>query len=229
MIIGVIIAIISYFYIKDEINEVPIILLLIPGALVNAKPIGLYNNGIINTLWRMLLGKYVLAIIIYFIMLYLASKEPIALMRRKKAIFSALLLLIFSIAIFTLPLKIKINKDIECVEWKASDNEYSENVTVTINEAIRNYIIFGRSFTGDISIDKYDFTHDADELTLDLNFDYVMYLKNEGDIEVLGWLCESNNMEKIAILVYDDTEAWPGEQEIVISGPAKDRDKAIKV
>ena len=38
-----------------------------------------------------------------------------------------------------------------------------------------------------------------------------------------------NCNNKLFLLVYDDTEAWPGEQEIVISGPASDRDEAIKV
>lgn len=231
MIISIIISIISYFYIKDEINEIPMILLLIPAALLNAKPIGNYNYGVINTFFGIIFGRYVLAIIIYFILLYLASKEPMVFMKRKRTTIAALALLIFSIAICTLPLKIKIEKDIECIEWKTSDEKYSEDVTVTIKGTIVNYILFGRSFIGDIIVDKYDFTHDARELNLDmdLNFDYVLYLQNQGGMKALGWLCESDNMEKISILVYDGTGEWPGEQGIVISGPAQGKDEAVKV
>ena len=228
--IGIIISVVFYFYIKDEVDEVPMILLLIPGSLLNAQPVGMYY-GIISVLLTMIFGKYVLAVGLYLILMYLSNKDFTVFMKRKKLTYSVIFLAVFSIVICTFPLKTKINKEINCIEWKTDDEDYLENVTVKVKGVLKSYLLYGNIFRGNILIDKYDFTYNSKEVDLYLqdNNDYLAYDLDPRGRKSLGWIYEEDYLGKLVIELFDEKGEWPKDGRTVISGPAKDKDEAVKI
>lgn len=70
-------------------------------------------------------------------------------------------ILIMALPVFFLPMQNKMDTRLEGVEYRIGDKNYSQNVVITVKGVYKRYLLRKDRFEGEISIDKYDFTHDG--------------------------------------------------------------------
>lgn len=160
-------------------------------------------------------------------------------MKSKKIICIVACLLIIGLAISLLPWKKKINTSLNAQQWKINDENYCEQVSISIKGTYNSYLFRKDTFKGHIYIDNYDYTYNSQPLNL--SFDdgvaNLVYVNEENilDINSLGFLICTSSFDELMIGVNtseDEDSAsigWSGENGTVISGSAETRDEALRI
>lgn len=142
-----------------------------------------------------------------------------------------IILLIFCFIIYVFPWIHKIDTTIQGIQFRISDEDYSEDVSIKVKGVYNQYLIKNDTFEGIISIDSYDFT-------LDVPITPTKFYDGHADLiydnmHSLGWLICTPDFDKLMITVYEPKEViskgWSGENGLIISAPAKNRVQALEI
>lgn len=149
------------------------------------------------------------------------------------------IIFIFCFVLFFIPFSHKIESTQQGIQCRIGDKDYSENVSISIKGIYNNFLFKNDTFDGLITIDKYKYTLNATETIMHYcNSYYILdYCKfnRDGSIDMnhLGTICFTPNMENILIMVSEPIEntpkKWNGNDGLFISVPAKSRAKAINI
>ena len=155
-------------------------------------------------------------------------------MRKKKnLIWMVSIVIVICAAVMILPWKTNVKREIEAVQWKIGDSDYTENVLVTVKGTYNNYLLRADTFKGSISVECYDFTYNNEMAELKFsdgigNILYFNFIDGKPEIYSLGFLiCTSDFSEFLIGVNYP--AGWDSGDGINICGYAEDRTEAVKI
>lgn len=161
--------------------------------------------------------------------------------RLKKWILFFGIVLIVSLVIYILPWRYRIDKTIQGVQYRLGDEEYSEDVTITIKGVYKRYLFKDDKFEGTLAISLYDLTSELPlfPITFSDGIGYVLYggnIKGRPVHEPLGFISCTPDFDKLLLSVSEPIigskrsgSSWTSENGLLICAPAENREQALNI
>ncbi len=142
------------------------------------------------------------------------------------------------IILYIFPWNQRINTTMKGIKCRISDDNYSENVSISIKGDYKHYLFKNDTFDGTITIDKYRFTSDGSYVSLEFNkgksfLIYMNVVDGKAIQNPLGTIYCTPNFKKLLICIYepvnDNSYNWDNNDGLFISAPTTSRNKALEI
>jgi hypothetical protein len=158
---------------------------------------------------------------------------------KKKIVIFIVLILLAGIAVCFLPWQHNISTTLNGVQRRIGNDEYTEEVTITVTGTYNRYLFRNDTFFGTISTNLYgdiwslsngklSFSDNTARM-ISMNSDNNDYFKSN----YFGELLCAENFSEILILVCEtikgDSKGWNGKDGLYITAPANDKAQSIRI
>ncbi len=142
------------------------------------------------------------------------------------------------IILYIFPWNQKINTTLKGIECRVGDNDYSQDISITIKGDYKHFLFKSDTFHGTISIDKYKITSDDSKVSLVFNkgksfLIYMNVVDGKAIQNPFGLIYCTPNFKKLSIFIYensdDNTYTWDTKDGLFISAPSSNRTRSIKI
>ena len=134
----------------------------------------------------------------------------------------------------------QINKTMHGFSYQLGNEESGENIDIKINGELRKTFTGKKIFKGIIDIEGIDYPMTPQEREVEMNFvenqDFMVYKyidKEDSDYKPemfnLGAIHINNTFSQLTIRKIDKDGSWNGNNGLMITAPATDRNEALKI
>lgn len=153
------------------------------------------------------------------------------LKRRKRAWLIALSILL-ALAVCFLPLPVRVDIETEGYLWQIGNENYpDETRDVSVHGWYLNYLFRADVFSGDLMIEGYPVTQVPGALhgRTYVKDGALFYASRQYDLECTGTFSGVKaGMKEFVIRLFNEEGSWTGEDGLMLTVPASDRDEAVR-